>query len=280
MALCNLLTEPKCWSIYDPDEYRREKILGVKKHFNEFLMDQIPTLRDLERVIDILCLGQNPYEAHNSTGALLLEQIPDLRNQLLHNKDWHKLANEQKLNAFGKQNQQLSEKRMENMLEMLDLMCKLEAESAHKDHEQDSKKAPTKVEKIWIEARRKSSGCSIWNRVLDFTMELDPTSPSEVITTHSKSGTHYGRRYKLLPLKKPLRTPLPPRGKVIVTFRDKSSEARLNLPAPSVKSETGLTPTPHYLTFMCFSIKSVMADGWILVDRSLCASTEAATNGG
>lgn len=212
-------------------------------------MDQIPTLRDLERVIDILCLGQNPHEGHNSTGALLLEQIPELRNQLLNNKDWTKIANEQKTNAFGKTNQQLSEKRMENVLEMLDLLCNLEAESAQEDLGKDSKKARTKLEKIWIEARRKSSGCSIWNRVLDFTMELDPTSPSEVIMTHSKSGIHYGRRYKLPALKNPLRTPLPSQGKVIVTFRDKSSEARLNLPAPSVKSETGLTPnsTPRNL---------------------------------
>lgn len=275
------MTEPKCWSIYDPDEYRREKIVGVKKHFNEVLIDQIPTLRDLERVIDILCLCQNPYDGHNSTGALILEQIPELRNQLLNNKDWHKIANEQKLNAFGKQNQQLSEKRMGNVLEMLDLICNLEAESALEDHIESSKKALTKVEKIWIEARRKSSDSSIWNRVLDFTIELDSTSPSEVITTHSKSGTHYGRRYKLLALKKPLREPLPARGKVIVTFRDKSSEARLNLPAPSVKSETGLAPNcTHYLTPMCLSIKGALADGWIFIDRSLCSSTEAPKNGG
>eukprot|EP00210_Caulerpa_lentillifera_P005031 g4805.t1 len=236
LALCNLLTEPKSWSIYDPDDYRRDKIIGVRKYFNEILVDQIPVLRDLERVIDVLTLGQNPHQCHNSTGALLLEQIPELRNQLLDSKDWYQIAREQKQNAFGKQSNEASTKRMKNVLEMLDLMCSLEPECEKTDPTQSSQ-APKKPEKIWIEARKLRSDTKIWHRVLDFTMELDSCTPSEVITTHSKTGTQYGRRYKLRSFKERLQTPLPSRGKLIVTFRNTTSEARLKLPTPVVKSE-------------------------------------------
>lgn len=41
LALTNLLVEPRCRAKYGMDEFRREKLLGLKRHLNELLFDQV-----------------------------------------------------------------------------------------------------------------------------------------------------------------------------------------------------------------------------------------------
>jgi hypothetical protein len=48
LALNSLLVEPRCRAKYAPDEWRRERLLGLKRHLHELLLDQLPVLRDLQ----------------------------------------------------------------------------------------------------------------------------------------------------------------------------------------------------------------------------------------
>ncbi len=41
LALTNLLVEPRCRAKYGMDEFRRERLLGLKRHLNELLFDQV-----------------------------------------------------------------------------------------------------------------------------------------------------------------------------------------------------------------------------------------------
>lgn len=45
LALNNLLVEPRCRAKYDPNEWRRDKLLTLKKYMNEVLFDQLPVLK-------------------------------------------------------------------------------------------------------------------------------------------------------------------------------------------------------------------------------------------
>ena len=39
--MTNLLVEPRCRARYALDEYRRERLLGLKRHLNELMFDQV-----------------------------------------------------------------------------------------------------------------------------------------------------------------------------------------------------------------------------------------------
>ncbi|EFJ40689.1 hypothetical protein VOLCADRAFT_31395, partial [Volvox carteri f. nagariensis] len=41
LAVTNLLVEPRCRAKYGMDEFRRERILGLKRHLNELMFDQV-----------------------------------------------------------------------------------------------------------------------------------------------------------------------------------------------------------------------------------------------
>lgn len=74
LTLCTLLVEPKCREKYSLDDYRRERILSLRRYFNEILFDQLPILRDLERSIDHMILGVGPMSTHAASG-FVIEQV-------------------------------------------------------------------------------------------------------------------------------------------------------------------------------------------------------------
>ncbi|WIA09269.1 hypothetical protein OEZ85_008677 [Tetradesmus obliquus] len=128
LSLVNLLVEPACRAKYDPDEYRRGCLLKLQRHLHELLMDQLPVLRQLARVLDEMALGiNNAAAAAGGAGSkLILEQVPALRERLLHGKDSRTIAKQQKTAQFGAAAKQLAQERLKGMLESFEMMCQIE----------------------------------------------------------------------------------------------------------------------------------------------------------
>ena len=45
LAINNLVVEPKARAKYNMDEYRKDKLVGLKRYLNELMFDQLPVLK-------------------------------------------------------------------------------------------------------------------------------------------------------------------------------------------------------------------------------------------
>ena len=75
LLLNNLLVDPKARAKYDMDEYRKEAVLHVRRFLNDILLDQLPILRDLQRVLDELTMGVSSQPDESQTTRLIIEQV-------------------------------------------------------------------------------------------------------------------------------------------------------------------------------------------------------------
>lgn len=75
LLLNNLLVDPKARAKYDMDDYRKEAVLRVRRHLNDILLDQLPILRDLQRVLDELTMGVSSQPDESQTTRLIIEQV-------------------------------------------------------------------------------------------------------------------------------------------------------------------------------------------------------------
>ncbi len=72
---------------------------------NELLLDQLPVLRDLARVVDEMALGVDTTGAdQHRSSRLVIEQVPVMREAILRagGSGWAALAAQQREEAFGK----------------------------------------------------------------------------------------------------------------------------------------------------------------------------------
>ncbi|KAL4451614.1 hypothetical protein ABPG75_007276 [Micractinium tetrahymenae] len=131
LALHNLLADSAARSKLDMTEGRVEALLHLKRHLNELLLDQLPVLRNLQRVIDELAFGVNTAQAvAGPSSRLIVEQVPTIRAGLLRRSqaDWRGLAEQAVAAQFGPEAQRLSQQRLEGMLRSFELMCGMEEE--------------------------------------------------------------------------------------------------------------------------------------------------------
>ena len=75
LLLNNLLVDPKARAKYDMDDYRKEAVLRVRRFMNDILLDQLPILRDLQRVLDELTMGVSSQPDESQTTRLIIEQV-------------------------------------------------------------------------------------------------------------------------------------------------------------------------------------------------------------
>jgi hypothetical protein len=54
---------------------RKERLRRLRRHLHEVLLDQLPLLRDLQRVLDEAALGVGPPPEAAKAGRLILEQV-------------------------------------------------------------------------------------------------------------------------------------------------------------------------------------------------------------
>lgn len=75
LALNNLLVDPGCRAkALQQSSHGVERLLCIRRHMNEVLLDQLPVLADLQRVLDELAMGCAGLP-HNSHTSLIIEQV-------------------------------------------------------------------------------------------------------------------------------------------------------------------------------------------------------------
>lgn len=76
LALNNLLVDPGCREkALQQNSHGVESLQRVRRHMNEVLLDQLPVLADLQRVLDELAMGCSGLP-HNAHASLIIEQVP------------------------------------------------------------------------------------------------------------------------------------------------------------------------------------------------------------
>lgn len=75
LAITNLVVDPKFRAKYQLSSYRKDVLSRVRRFLNDLLIDQLPVLKDLQRVVDEIALNYRPnFDAYES-GALVIEQV-------------------------------------------------------------------------------------------------------------------------------------------------------------------------------------------------------------
>ena len=75
LALNNLLVDPVCRAkALQQSSHGVETLLRIRRHMNDVLLDQLPVLADLQRVLDELAMGCAGLP-HNSHTSLIIEQV-------------------------------------------------------------------------------------------------------------------------------------------------------------------------------------------------------------
>ncbi|KAL4226154.1 Zinc finger MYND domain-containing protein 10 [Mactra antiquata] len=93
LSLFQLLMSQNCMNKYELDTYRKNTILKLRSFLTEPMLDQIPMLGDLQRYLEHLSMMEPPAPRKE----VILEQIPEIRDNILHTNDgkWKKIAKKQ-----------------------------------------------------------------------------------------------------------------------------------------------------------------------------------------
>ncbi|KAL4856193.1 Zinc finger MYND domain-containing protein 10 [Chlorella vulgaris] len=281
LLLHNLLADGAARSKMDMTDARCEGLLRLKRHFNEVLLDQLPPLRNLQRVIDELAFGVNNSQQSAATPSrLIVEQVPTIRARLLHRNDWRALAEAQAAGQFGAEAQRLSQGRMERLMQSFDLMCGMEEQGASQNEASGGLPDTVKVDAY----RQAKPGVWEWwsTYSLQVNKELVPEAVSSSTSSTTGASKHAstaragpgslssggadenhprqassasggsggpppvavvkGKRYRLLPMSQNLQRALPADGKITVLYGGHTCEAQLSLPASETRDTSALTP--------------------------------------
>lgn len=258
LALTNLLVEPRCRAKYGMDEFRREKLLGLKRHLNELLFDQLPVLKDLQRVLDEMALGVTPDASAAKAGALILEAVPVVREAMLRGKSWPAVAQRAAKEHFGDAAARMARERIEAMVKHLDFLTKLEPEPpAGPGGSEEAAAADAPPPPVKVGTWRKVHDSGVYEPWYDFVMEVDDSRPPEHVevaaanagaSSTSKAGPGsgpggaagsasvqaaavvHGLRYRLKALDFESTRPLPANGKAVVRWGERVAEALIQLP--------------------------------------------------
>lgn len=71
--------------------------LKLRRYFSDILMDQLPLLRELKRLIEELSIMEPPPPTASSLA--IIEQIPEMREGIIRDVDWKKIAETQKVSG-------------------------------------------------------------------------------------------------------------------------------------------------------------------------------------
>ncbi|MEW5307426.1 MAG: hypothetical protein WDW36_009824 [Sanguina aurantia] len=261
LCLANLILEPSCRAKYGQlDSYRREALLGVRRHLNELMFDQLPLLVDLQRTLDEISLHVGGVGAEAAKGAaLILEQVPMVRTALLKGRDWSAMARLAATTHFGPASKALGRERMEAMARAFDFMCEMEhpeslgtaaagsgagsggaeapAQEAGEEGSLQRFEARARAAPLRLQTSRKAQATGGFEPWADLQLQLDPSKPAEQVELSAGGSTVTGLRFRLLPLPVDDSRPFPSNGKVSVRHGSSLlAEALLSLPEVPVRS--------------------------------------------
>ena len=259
LALNNLTVDAKCRAKYRYDDHRKGIMERLKRFFNDVLFDQLPVLKDLQRVLDEILLSVAPAAHEVTQGRLILEQVPEIRNALLGRRtdaDWKEMARKHLSTYFADtpEARRAAAERVEGMSKMFEFMCELD----------ENKRAAEAVKKpdppppdgvVRVDFSRQADDGK-WYRWHCYDMKIDAAKGSKEVELKLEDGSGFtlkGDQHKLQPPApsnpKPAKTkqaqeaqaaakaasectPVPHNGKVTATYGRTRAEALLDLPAP------------------------------------------------
>lgn len=99
LAVYQMLMNEDCQRKYEFNSYSKEQILKLRGFMNEVLLDQIPSLIDLQRYLEQLSIMEPPAIKKD----IILEQVPEIREKLVKENQgkWEKIAKYQKRAFFS-----------------------------------------------------------------------------------------------------------------------------------------------------------------------------------
>ena len=258
LALNNLTVDSKCRAKYRYDDHRKATLERVKRFFNDVLFDQLPILKDLQRVVDEVLLMVTPSSHEVTQGRLILEVVPETREALLNKTEdeWKAIASGHLATHFADtpESRTAAAMKMDDMAAMFEFMCEMD----------DAKKATAKAARkpeppppkgiVRVDFSRLSPDDGEYYRWHVYDMEFDPRGDAKEVEVKLKDGNvARGDQYKLSPPAPTTpapgkteraraaqtaaaaaseRTPVPHDGKVAATYGATRAEATLDLPAP------------------------------------------------
>ena len=235
---CNLAGRAK----YDPDEYRRDALQQLRRHLHEVLLDQLPVLKSLQRLLDEMALvgadsgphAERMFGSDQGAGGrggraarLILEQVPAVREALVRGRNWPALAAQLRDTWLGEAAAQLARERAERMLKSFEFLCSLEEAAA--PQQEQLRAAGTASAQGTVAASSTSGGgdgvvrVECWRRVragvherwCEFDCQLDSSRvPEAVVVKGDSGGEAAGTRHRLVPIDLEATRALPCDGKV------------------------------------------------------------------
>ena len=274
LLLCNLLLDPIANSSMCTKEYHIEIMKRLRASISHTDLDQLPILASLQRYLDSASSGTTVTQPCSltslaaSTGKLVIEQVPQLRQTLMKDTDWDKIINTIKNEYLDPEYMKKTlDQRMSSFLSNLDFCCE-ELTTEYGDEKQYSKDSgfasplrlevfsgPFKDTWTWHAGYRFSfdetiepddvevksrSHCSTTDRSASSTEHChDATYKSKSFTIGNDKSVR-GKRYRLNLMMQSGAKDLPSNGKVVLFFQDLSVEAVLELPKAETRYTHGL----------------------------------------
>jgi len=95
LTIFHLTCNSVCKKQYGLNVFRKEQLLRLRKYLNDIVLDQLPVLVDVMRYMDELSLMSVPESVTGHGSALLMQQVPMMRDVLIRGRDWTKVAQQQ-----------------------------------------------------------------------------------------------------------------------------------------------------------------------------------------
>eukprot|EP00892_Ulva_mutabilis_P008069 jgi/Ulvmu1/5634/UM023_0174.1 len=246
LALTNLVVDPSFRAKYRLDNFRKDTLNRIRRFLNDLLIDQLPVLQDLQRVVDEVALNYRPNFDDYDDGALVIEQIPQVRISLL-NQDWKQLAATARTGWLSEQALlSAAQDRVTSMLAALDFLAEWEGPVSSRDKEPSASLQDVPV-KVTMYERTSTGVMAPWSTL---ELRIDPSIDSVPVSIKGESGmTVHGDRWTLKPLPSTMKV-LPTRGRVAVCVGDSTAQALLELPCTTSKDaeEMAAIPTGVWVT--------------------------------
>lgn len=242
LALNALVVEPQCRARYELDDLRRDQLLALRRHLHDALLDQLPPLSDLRRMLDHMALGVSaPSPAQQSRSRLIMEQVPGMREALLHGQDWKALAEQLCTTHLSKNAMQhVARDRCDALAKALEYYLQLEegktVQQDVRDRSDTGRRTSPEPLPVMVECSCKV-GQGLYEPWCSLQLNIVKDKAAEPVELILDNGTKVnGLRYRLLAPDVDDTRALPCNGRVIVRHGARKAEALLDLPALSLRS--------------------------------------------
>ena len=107
LSVYSLFLTKNCADYYQLTNSRKDNMLKLRKYLNETLIDQIPILANLLKVLEQLSITEVPSISNKS--IFMVQQIPEFKNKIYSNKNWKEIAEYQIKHYFNQSKEEMKE---------------------------------------------------------------------------------------------------------------------------------------------------------------------------